>query len=85
MEIVGRGFDNPVLEALQALPQVASVVAQNHHLVITLRPGADIAPLISQLVGAGAQIEEVRRNQPSLEEVFVKLMTEDSLQGKEAR
>ena len=85
VEIVGRGFDNPVIEALQAQPQVASVIAQNHHLIINLRGNADITPLISQLVGAGAQIEEVRRNQPSLEEVFVKLMAEDSLQGKEAR
>jgi ABC-2 type transport system ATP-binding protein len=84
VEIVGRGFDKAVIEALQAQPQVASVVAQNHHLIINLRAGADVAPLISQLVGAGAQIEEVRRNQASLEEVFVKLMAEDAPQGKEA-
>ena len=77
VEIVGRGFDDPVVKALQAQPQVASVVTQNHHLIINLRGDVDIAPLISQLVGAGAQIEEVRRNQASLEEVFVKLMEEE--------
>ncbi len=77
VEIVGRGFDAPVVKALEAQPQVASVVTQNHHLIINLRGDVDIAPLISQLVGAGAQIEEVRRNQASLEEVFVKLMEEE--------
>jgi ABC-2 type transport system ATP-binding protein len=85
VEIVGRGFDDPVVKALETQPQVASVVTQNHHLIINLRGDVDIAPLISQLVRAGAQIEEVRRNQASLEEVFVKLMVEDSLQGKEER
>jgi len=77
VEIVGRGFDDPVVKALQAQPQVASVVTQNHHLIINLHGNVDIAPLISHLVGAGAQIEEVRRNQASLEEVFVKLMEEE--------
>ena len=37
----------------------------------------DIAPLINRLVGAGAQIEEVRRERASLEEVFLKLMEEE--------
>ena len=77
VEIVGRGFDDHVMKTLQAQPQVASVVTQNHHLIINLRGNADIAPLISQLVGAGAQIEEVRREQASLEEVFLKLMEEE--------
>jgi ABC-2 type transport system ATP-binding protein len=77
VEIIGRGFDDPMVKALQTQPQVASVVTQNHHLIVNLRGDVDIAPLISQLVSAGAQIEEVRRNQASLEEVFVKLMEEE--------
>jgi ABC-2 type transport system ATP-binding protein len=81
VEIVGRGFDDHAIKAVRAQPQVASVVTQNHLLIINLRGNVDIAPLISQLVGAGAQIEEVRREQASLEEVFLKLMTEDSREG----
>jgi ABC-2 type transport system ATP-binding protein len=77
VEIIGRGFDDRVLKTIQDQPQVASVVTQNHHLIIDLRGAADIAPLINRLVGAGAQIEEVRREQASLEEVFLKLMEEE--------
>ena len=77
VEIVGRGFDDRVVKAIHDQPQVASVVTQNHHLIINLRGNADIAPLINQLVGAGAQIEEVRREPVSLEEVFLKLMEEE--------
>lgn len=77
VEIVGRGFDDRVVQTLQSQPQVASAIAQNHHLIINLRGEVDIAPLISQLVGAGAQIEEVRREQANLEDVFLKLMEEE--------
>jgi hypothetical protein len=38
--------------------------------------------LVAALVGAGAEIEEVRRGQASLEDVFISLMEED--RAKEA-
>jgi ABC-2 type transport system ATP-binding protein len=77
VEIVGRGFDDRMLQQLHARPEVAGAWAHNHHLIINLREDADVAPLISQLVSAGAQVEEVRRGQASLEEVFVTLMEEE--------
>jgi ABC-2 type transport system ATP-binding protein len=50
---------------------------RNQHLEIDLREEADTAPLISLLVGAGVQVEEVRRGKASLEEVFLTLMEEE--------
>ncbi len=76
MEIVGRGFDDQVLELLHARGEVANARVQNHHLVINLRQETDVSPLIGLLVNQGAQVEEVRRGKASLEEVFLKLMEE---------
>jgi ABC-2 type transport system ATP-binding protein len=50
---------------------------ENQHLTIDLREGAETAPLVSLMVGAGVQVEEVRRGKASLEEVFLTLMEEE--------
>jgi ABC-2 type transport system ATP-binding protein len=47
------------------------------HLQVELEPGAETAPLINLLVREGAQVEEVRKGQGSLEEAFVTLMQEE--------
>lgn len=75
--IHGRGFDERMLDLLRARPEVAAAARANSHLELDLRPGADVAPLVSLLVGAGAQIEEVRRGQASLEDVFVELVDDE--------
>ena len=77
LEIVGRGFDERALDLLRARPEVASAEVENHHLEIDLRQEADVAPLISLMVSAGVQVEEVRRGRASLEEVFLTLMEEE--------
>jgi ABC-2 type transport system ATP-binding protein len=77
VEIVGRGFSDRALQLLQARPEVAAAEMHNQHLGIDLRGEADTAPLISLLVGAGVQVEEVRRGKASLEEVFLTLMEEE--------
>jgi ABC-2 type transport system ATP-binding protein len=56
---------------------VAAAVAHNGHLEIDLRQETDTAPLVSLMVGAGVQVEEVRRGKASLEEVFLTLMEEE--------
>jgi len=50
---------------------------RNEHLAIDLHESAAVAPLISLIVSAGVQVEEVRRGQASLEEVFLTLMEEE--------
>ncbi len=77
VEIVGQGFGENMLALLRQQPLVAAVEGQNSHLTITLRQAAEVAPLVSLLVGAGAQVEEVRKGSASLEDVFMTLMEEE--------
>ena len=76
VEITGRGFSQQALALLQAHPKVASTESQNGHLMIELLAETDVAALVSILVGAGAQVEEVRRGKASLEEAFLTLTGE---------
>jgi ABC-2 type transport system ATP-binding protein len=75
-EIVGRGFTEPMLATLRERPEVAHAELHNSHLAIELRDEGAMAPLVSLLVHAGAEVEEVRRGKASLEEVFLTLMEE---------
>lgn len=75
-EIYGRGFSDQAIAALRALPQVSSVILHNDHLQVDLEAHAGTAPLVSLLVREGAEVEEVRKGQSSLEEAFVTLMQE---------
>ena len=77
IEFVGRNFSPEALGRLRAVPEVASVAAHNGRLEVDLRQETEAAPLVSLLVAAGVQIEEVRRGKASLEEVFMTLMEEE--------
>ncbi len=55
-----------------------AVIQQNNHLEITLTNPCDISGLLALLIGAGAQVEEVKKNKASLEDVFLKMMEEES-------
>ena len=77
VEIFGRGFGEHALSLLRARPEVAAAKAVNGQLSIDLAQEAATAPLISLLVSAGAEVEEVRRGKASLEEVFLTLMGEE--------
>ncbi|MFH0778174.1 MAG: ABC transporter ATP-binding protein [Candidatus Eisenbacteria bacterium] len=77
VEIVGQEFTEDVLRALRGREEVASAVLENGRLVIGLRTGANTAPLVTLLVNAGAQVEEVLRSKASLEDVFLTLMEEE--------
>ncbi len=72
--ITGRGFSAEVCEGLRRLDQVRAVECVNGHLAVTLADGAEAAPLVGLLVQAGAQVEEVRRDSSSLEDVFLNLV-----------
>ena len=77
-EIVGDGFNEQTLALLRAQPEVANVELQNSHLTIELRGESRIAPLVSLIVRSGGEIEEVRRGNASLEDVFLTLMEEEN-------
>ena len=77
LEIIGRGFNERVLDLMRARPEVVAAEVQNQHLEIDLREETDTAPLVTLMVSAGVQVEEVRRGKASLEEVFLTLMEEE--------
>lgn len=77
LEITGSGFDRPILEQLRAHPMVESVTQQNSHLEVILSNPTGASALVSFLVNAGVQVEEVRKNKDNLEDIFLKLMEEE--------
>ncbi len=77
VEIVGRGFDEAVLEELRACPEVVAVTRTDGHLTLEVAEAVEPGPIVSLLVRRGAEIDEVRREQASLEEIFVTLMEEE--------
>jgi ABC-2 type transport system ATP-binding protein len=78
VEVYGSGFTENVLALLRDRPEVTSAQLLNAHLAIDLKPKTSLAPVVSLLVGAGVQVEEVRRDKASLEEVFLTLTEEES-------
>ena len=80
VEILGRGFSVDVAATLRARPEVVSVEQQDHRLVIQVRGSVATAPLVGLVVGAGAQVEEVRRGNATLENAFLTLMEDAKCQ-----
>jgi ABC-2 type transport system ATP-binding protein len=80
LEIRGNGFTPAALQELRARPEVSDLVQRNGSLMVGLTPSAQAAPLVSLLVRAGVQIEEVHRGQADLEETFLSLVEDASLQ-----
>ncbi len=76
VEIVGRNLA-PAVARLRALPGVAAIATRDDRLEVALADGASAAPLVRAAVEAGAEVEEVRREGASLEEVFLKLVEEE--------
>lgn len=75
-EIIGDRFTPEVMSMLQTRSDVESATIENGHLVVALHNTDKAAPIVAALVGAGAEVEEVRRGQASLEDVFMTLMQE---------
>jgi ABC-2 type transport system ATP-binding protein len=76
-EIVGRGFTEQMLTTLRERPEVAHADLYNGHVLMELRGESEMGPLVSLLVHAGAEVEEVRKGKASLEDVFLTLMEEE--------
>lgn len=74
LEIVGRRFSDAALAQLEARTEVAAARLANGHLLIDLKRDVEAAPLVSALIAAGAEVEEVRKGSASLEEAFLTLV-----------
>jgi ABC-2 type transport system ATP-binding protein len=77
IEITGKHFSSAALELLRSRREVADFDLRDGHLTIHLKEVVESAPLVSLLIGAGAQVEEVHKGQASLEDTFLALMEED--------
>lgn len=75
---VGRGFDARMAALLQARPEVAAVTTSASQIDVQLRGNAEVAPIVSLLVQAGAGIEEVRRPKATLEDLFLDLVQDQA-------
>jgi len=76
-EILGRGFTPEVLLALRSLPpwpprKCATAASPSRCAPLRSRP------IVTLLVTLGAQIEEVHKGHATLEDVFLKLMEEET-------
>jgi ABC-2 type transport system ATP-binding protein len=78
VEITGRGFTEEILKSLRGRPEVAGARQENGKLLVELRGEAETAPLVTLIVRSGGEVEEVRRGESSLEDVFLTLMKESS-------
>jgi ABC-2 type transport system ATP-binding protein len=83
LEIVGRGLGPGVLSLLRQRPEVRSAEIEDSRLMIELNGDTAAAPLVSLLVAAGVEVEEVNKQKESLESVFLTLMREDE-EGSDA-
>ena len=77
VEVYGRGFTEEVVALVLTQHEVVSARARNGRLTLDLQAGAEVSPLVNMLVGAGVEVEEVRRGKASLEDVFLTLMEEE--------
>ncbi len=83
VEIVGRGFDQEIAAQFESRPEVDNVSLADGHLIVEFNHPVESSPLVSWLVGQGVQVEEVRKSQSSLEEVFLSLINQDELRTDE--
>ncbi|HSA55805.1 MAG TPA: ABC transporter ATP-binding protein [Gemmatimonadaceae bacterium] len=77
VRVTAGGLDDAIVRAVEALAGVEEVRAVADGLEVRVRPGMSSAPLVTRLVELGAEIEEVRRERPSLEQTFLELVQSD--------
>jgi ABC-2 type transport system ATP-binding protein len=78
--VTGSGLGEDVQTRLRARPEVAAVRGGDRRLVIELHEATSAAPLVRLLVESGADIEEVQKSSPTLEEAFLHLLKADERQ-----
>jgi ABC-2 type transport system ATP-binding protein len=81
LAITGRNFNEGILSALRAYPDVRSVKRisgkDGQRLEVELDGAVESAPFVAAIVSAGGQIDEVKRIQSSLEDVLLTLTQDE--------
>ena len=78
VEISGACFQPQWSDALRALPAVEAADIRDGRIVVRLAESAPAAPIVRWLVEQGAQVEEVRRGDATLEDVYLQLTSAGS-------
>lgn len=78
LEVVGGGFTAEIIAHLRGLPEVEKVEQLDHHVTLHFKGQPDTAPIVRWMIENGIQIDEVRKGQDSLEDVFLSLVEKDN-------
>ena len=76
--VTGQGFSSQVLDNLCGNTLVSRIQQRNGQVVMDLNDMTRSHEIVSQLVGAGVQIDEVRKEKADLEDVFLRLIEEEN-------
>ena len=75
--IKGKGLSDAIISRLSHRSEVRFVHKNNHGLELDILDRNKKPELVTWLVGEGVQIEEIRQDQQSLEDVFITLMEKE--------
>ncbi len=75
--VTGQGITSQVVEDMKSNGLVNKVQKQNERLVMDLNDLTRSYEIVTQLVKAGVKIDEVRKEQVDLEDVFLQLVDEE--------
>ena len=75
--VTGQGFSSQVVESLRSNSLVSDVRQHNGQVVMDLNDITRSHEIVTQLVSAGVQIDEVRKEKADLEDVFLRLVEEE--------
>jgi len=75
--VSGQGFSSQVLDALRGNTLVSGMQQRNGQVIMDLNDMTRSHEIVTQLVGAGVQIDEVRKEKADLEDVFLRLVDEE--------
>jgi ABC-2 type transport system ATP-binding protein len=76
--VSGQGFTSQLIESLRMSTLVNGVRQSNGQVVMDLNDMARSHEIVMQLVDAGVQIDEVRKEKVDLEDVFLRLVEEEN-------
>lgn len=75
--VTGQGITSQVVEAVKNSLLVKRAQRQNGRLIMDLEELSRSHEIVTQLVMAGVQIDEVRKEKADLEDVFLRLVEEE--------
>jgi hypothetical protein len=75
--VTGQGIEQQVVEDIKNNALVNKAHKQNGKLTLELTDLSRSHEIIAQLVGAGVQIDEVRKETADLEDIFLQLVEEE--------